>query len=90
MPKTLGFFSVFGCFVFEIWVLRFRDLGASCFGLRFRVLRFRNYPYNTEAAIDSAAAIFIKRLQQHGQSFMTKLNFWKRYGIRLDSFSYLS
>ena len=37
-------FSSFGCFVFEIWVLRFRDLGASCFGLRFRVLRFRNYP----------------------------------------------
>ena len=32
-----------GCFVFEIWVLRFRVLGASCFGLRFRVLRFRNY-----------------------------------------------
>ena len=28
---------------FEIWVLRFRVLGASCFGLRFRVLRFRNY-----------------------------------------------
>ena len=24
-------------------VLRFRVLGASCFGLRFRVLRFRNY-----------------------------------------------
>ena len=23
--------------------LRFRDLGASCFDLRFRVLRFRNY-----------------------------------------------
>ena len=22
-------FRVFGCFVFEIWVLRFRDLGAS-------------------------------------------------------------
>ena len=37
-------FSSFGCFVFEIWVLRFRVLGASCFGLRFRVLRFRNYP----------------------------------------------
>ena len=37
-------FSSFGCFVFEIWVLRFRDLVASCFGLRFRVLRFRNYP----------------------------------------------
>ena len=32
-----------GCFVFEFWVLRFRDLDASCFGLRFRVLRFRNY-----------------------------------------------
>ena len=32
-----------GVFVFEFWVLRFRDLGASCFGLRFRVLRFRNY-----------------------------------------------
>ena len=28
---------------FEFWVLRFRDLGASYFGLRFRVLRFRNY-----------------------------------------------
>ena len=37
-------FSNFGCFVFEFWVLRFRVLGASCFGLRFRVLRFRNYP----------------------------------------------
>ena len=35
--------SRFGCFVLESWVLRFRDLGASCFGLRFRVLRFRNY-----------------------------------------------
>ena len=38
-------FSRFGCFVFEFWALRFRDLGASCFGLRFRVLRFRNYPH---------------------------------------------
>ena len=35
-------FSRFGCSVFEFWVLRFRDLGSSCFGLRFRVLRFRN------------------------------------------------
>ena len=34
-------FSSFGCFVFE--ALWFRDLGASCFGLRFPVLRFRNY-----------------------------------------------
>ena len=36
-------FSIFGCSVFEIWVLRFRVLGVSCFGLRFRVLRFRHY-----------------------------------------------
>ena len=43
-------FRDLGVFVFEFWVLRFRfrvlrfrDLGASCFGLRFRVLRFRNY-----------------------------------------------
>ena len=41
-------FSSFGCFVFEFWVLRFRVLGASCFGLRFRVLRFRNYPRNSD------------------------------------------
>ena len=48
-------FPDLGVFVFEFWVLRFRDrvlrfrsrvlrfrvLGASCFGLRFRVLRFR-------------------------------------------------
>ena len=37
-------FSSFGCFALEIWVLCFRDLGASCFGLCFQVLRFRNYP----------------------------------------------
>ena len=36
-------FSSLGCSVFEIWVLRFRDLSASYLGLRFRVLRFRNY-----------------------------------------------
>ena len=36
-------FSRFGCSVFEFWVLRFRVLGVSCFGLRFRVLRFRHY-----------------------------------------------
>ena len=40
-----------GCFVFEFWVLRFRDLGASCFGLRFRLLRFRNYPYGAPTAL---------------------------------------
>ena len=42
--------SRFGCFVFEFWVLRFRDLGASCFGLRFRVLQFQNYPIIHELA----------------------------------------
>ena len=50
--------SSFGCFVFEIWVLRFRDLGASCFVLvlrasvfgRFRVLRFRNYHVSPQGA----------------------------------------
>ena len=38
----------FSFFVFESWVRRFRDLDASCFGLRFRVLHFRNYcrPYD--------------------------------------------
>ena len=43
-------FRDLGVFVFEFWVLRFRsrvlrfrDLGASCFGLRFRLLCFRNY-----------------------------------------------
>ena len=25
--------SSFGCFVFEFWVIRFRDLGALCFDL---------------------------------------------------------
>ena len=27
--------SSFGCFVFEFWVLRFRDLGALCFDPHF-------------------------------------------------------
>ena len=43
-------FSSLGCSVFEIWVLRFRDLRATCFGLRFRVLRFQNYPIIHELA----------------------------------------
>ena len=37
-------FSRFWGLRFRSRVLRFRVLGASCFGLRFRVLRFRNYP----------------------------------------------
>ena len=31
-------------------MLRVRDLSASCFGLRFRVLRFRNYPPELQIA----------------------------------------
>ena len=55
-------------------MLRFRDLGASCFGLRFRVLRFRNYHLlegqaaraiqgltRTEANYNSAIEILQKR-----------------------------
>ena len=39
-------FSIFGCFVFEIWALRFRDLSApfssfGCFVFEIWVLRFR-------------------------------------------------
>ena len=45
--SSLGCFVFdLGCFVVEFRVLRFRVLGASCFGLRFRVLRFRNYHLN--------------------------------------------
>ena len=31
------------CFVFEFWVHRFRDLGASCFGRRFRNYLISSY-----------------------------------------------
>ena len=39
--------SSFGCFVFDFWVLRLRDLGApfssfGCFGFEIWVLRFRD------------------------------------------------
>ena len=35
--SSLGYFVFgFGCFVFEVLELRFRNLGASCIGLRFR------------------------------------------------------
>ena len=44
-------FSSFGCFVFEIWVLRFRDLGASfsrsgCFVLPYRACLKHNLRLN--------------------------------------------
>ena len=48
--------------------------------------------YN-EVAIELAAAVFCKRLQEHqAMSFVTKLNSWQRkqYKIWLDSFLYLS
>ena len=37
--------------------LRFRVLGASCFGLRFLVLRFRNYPSNTASSTNHSQAV---------------------------------
>ena len=52
----------------------------------------RPWTYN-EAAIELAAAVFCKRLQEHqAMSFVTKLNSWRRkhYKIRLDSFLYVS
>ena len=63
--------SSFGCFVFDIWVLRFRDLGAGCwvlgasfFGLRFRVLRFRNYRIHRS---DISISLFIS-LRKGGEN----------------------
>ena len=50
------------------------------------------WTYN-EAAIELAAVVFGKRLQEHqDMSFVTKLNSWRRkhHKIRLDSFLYLS
>ena len=50
------------------------------------------WTYN-EAAIELAAAVFCKLLQEHqAMSFVTKLNSWRRkhYKIRLDSFLYSS
>ena len=51
-------FRDLGVFVFDFWVLHFRDrvlrfryLGASCFGLRFRVLRFRNFPFSSRSKL---------------------------------------
>ena len=55
-------FSRFRVFVFEFWVLRFRDLGASCFGLRFRVLRFRNY------RVSPLQKLLLSRTSGHGQA----------------------
>ena len=45
-PDSGASFSSFGVFVFEIWVLRFRDLGVfvfdrGCFVFEFWMLRFR-------------------------------------------------
>ena len=48
-----------------------------------------------KAAIELAAAVFCKRLQEHqAMSFVTKLNSWRRkhykINIRLDCFLYFS
>ena len=56
--------SRFGCFVFEFWVLRFRDLGASfsslgCFVFEIWVLRFR----------DLGASCFVLRSSFSSASF---------------------
>ena len=47
-----GSFSIFGCFVFDIWVLRFRVLGASlsrfgCFVFEICVLRASVFVFET-------------------------------------------
>ena len=67
-----------GCFVFEFWVLRFRDwvlrfwdLGASCFGLRFRMLRFWNYPQNDRVRVRVWA-----RIWSLGDNLSPWLKFW--------------
>ena len=64
---------------FEIWVLHFRDLGASCFGLRFRVLRFRDYPKSSEI---TNKQITIKSLQheskQSNEELKTKVKLKKQ------------
>ena len=51
-------------------MLRFRVLGASCFGLRFRVLRFRNY---LRSSFSSAS--FSKLPNYFSVVFVTRVNF---------------
>ena len=48
---------------FEFWVLRFRDLGASCLGLYFRVLRFRNYPAHAKVVVVNDSVFKMDRRQ---------------------------
>ena len=73
--------SIFGCFVFEFWVLRFRDLGASCFGLCFQVLRFRDYFEHRRVPVGSYKKHFLWRLttSQH--------QYWMRPITTLSPFS---
>ena len=63
--------SSFGCFVFDFWVLRFRDLGASfsrfgCFVFEFWVLRFR-----VLGASFSSFGCFVLRSSFSSASFST-------------------
>ena len=62
-------FSRFRCFVFEFWVLRFRHLGASCFGLRFPVLRFRNYSHPPPSRMIFVRLEILKVLWSGGNTF---------------------
>ena len=59
---TLSMVSTTRVKSFKFWVLRFRDLGASCFGLRFRVLRFRNY------RVSPLQKLLLSRTSGHGQA----------------------
>ena len=75
-----------GVFVFEFWVLRFRDLGASCFGLRFRVLRFRNHLKTSPDQICyfNVSPLKSKLLSDHGSAtYYDPLTKTKRNGIFL-------
>ena len=67
-------FSSFGCFVFEIWVLRFRDLGASfssfgCFVFEFWVLRFRDLGASFSSLGCFVFEIWVLRFRDLGASF---------------------
>ena len=88
--RDLGFFVFefwvlcfrdLGIFIFEFWVLRFRsrvprfrDLGASFFGLRFQVLRFQNYHYFMLESAITAKVCDAPRKLHHGILFAPPLS----------------
>ena len=90
-----GYFTMSDGMLNGIFLIVHRTFLLSCFRgcwlLDFSCAQSM-WTYN-EAAIELAAAVFGKRLQEHqAMSFVTKLNSWRRkhYKIRLDSFLYLS